>query len=436
MAREIYITVIGDNKIDKTSLLQIIANPIKEQSSTYVTRVRAGQILSNTTLVLDELPNIEQQFRSKLSVVVWVISPQKGETEQEFISRAQQQYHFLKEKISNQSKRSIPVVVLTKMDFIAPPAVQRLQVHLNQMLVDNDAFFLFSAAQCSKKYINAIFIKTAQLAVRSHNYYVPSITTFNEKVQGTVAGLFIESMSDVIRKNPVHVLFAEIRKGYRNHQNKFIFLIAALLDLMLIPFYTLWVCLQLTYLPFLNAYYGARTSAAEVIDRSIERINHRDAIAATMISVLMIAAALCVIFPPAGLAAILPMLIASVGLTGLSTVWLAIFAAAAVFIVSASLYALGSNLYDYLITPAEEQLPVLSQEPVLLAPANNVATQMTAAPPLPAAQPTHDANGAVLPASASVFSTAAATSDVAPDANKSKYTADDAKRPLLVPDGP
>lgn len=431
MARDIYITVIGDSKIDRTSLLQIIAEPVKGQSNTYVTKVRAGQILSHTTLIIDELPNIDQLFRRMLSAVVLVVSPQKGETEQEFISRVQQQYHFLKQKISNQSKRSIPVVVLVKTDFIAPHVAQRLQVHLNQMLVDDDAFFSFSAAQSSNKYVNAIFLKTAQLAVRLRSYYIPRITTLSEKVQGALAGLFIETLSDVIRKNPVHVLFAEIRKEYRNRVNIFKLLIAALLDLMVMPFYALWVCLQLTYLPFLNAYYGARTSAAEVIDRSIERINHRDAIAATMVSVLMIAAALCIVFPPAGLAMVLPSIVASVGLSGFSTVWLAIFASLAVFIVAASLYALGSNLYDYVTMPAPVEPQELSEE-ILLIPTNSAATQMTAAPPLPAAQPTYDANGAALPASASVFSKAAAT----PLDDKSGQPLDNARQPLLVPGGP
>lgn len=431
MAREIYITVIGDNKIDKTSLLQIIAEPVKGQSSTYVTQVRASQILSNTKLILDELPNIEQQFRSKLSAVVLVVSAQKGESEQEFISRAQTQYNMLIEKISSQSKRSIPVVVLAKTDFIAPHMAQRLQLHLKYMLVDDDAFFAFSAAQCSKKYVEAIFIKTAQLAVRLRSYYVQPINKLSEKILGALAGLFIETLSDVIRKNPIHVLFAEIRKEYRNKMNIFTFFMAALLDLMLMPFYAVWVCLQLIYLPFLNACFGARTSAAEVIDSSIERINQRDAIAATMISILMIAAALCIVFPPAGLAIILPSIVASVGLSGFSTAWLAIFAATAVFVVTASLYALGSNFYDYVTTPAQAQLHVLTQEQILLIPVNSAATYMVAAPSIPAAQPTYDANSTVLPASGSVFSTAAA----AHVEDKSGQPLDDIRRSLLAPAG-
>lgn len=408
--------------------------PQRDLNDLTVEGVQAGQIFGKVKLKF----TIIQNQKNSSNAIVYTVSPVAGESEQTFISCRASEYRNIKNgRLGADNKTRVPImVVLTNADLLAPAVVARLQLHLKQMLIDkNDEVFTIGATS-SLKAIDAIFLKAAQQAYKMKQYTSTTIPSTLQKVLGAMAGFFLNPLVFIVRNNPIYNLLQGIRSDYQKSSNSFIFLFEALLTFLSASLMTLAYCL-LPLTPLVGAYQGWKFGAAEIIEQSFINIKERDVLTGAIILALMVAAALCVVFPPAGLAAILPTIIASVGLTGWSTTWLAIFAATAVFTIGGSLYALGNMIANYQRTP-----PVLSNTPIELTPHvmipiemipnSSAASGLTAAPstvPEKLLQP--EATYSMFQASATIFSEAPIASCTVKDADNSKAIEDE-KRSLLT----
>lgn len=436
MPRSIDLTVISGDYTNKAFLRKHF-----EHVNGCNVKKQAGIFNREFKFKYSELNSIHNVYKFP-DAVLFEVSPKKGESEKAFIERIRQEcsdlakyLKYLHENEDNLRKKlNIQaihlILVLNKTNLLSEEVVGRLQLHLKQMIVRYGVVFTISTTQSSSKEMEAIFLKAGQLAMRAKRYSVEPEKNIALKALGAITGFLIETLSDIIRCNPIAEFFLVIRSVYRTSSNIFSFLCIAALTLLIPPIFLVDYCFMPLFAIY-NTYKGWRNGPAEVINDSYNRISDKDVVAGTLILVLMISAAFCVIFPPASLVTILPTLIASVSLTGFSSAWLAIFASLAVFVVTASLYAMGSNLFDY-VTTSHDRLPALSEEPIQFIPASSAAAQMAAAPSATPTQQTFDEMGPVLSARATVFSTAAATSDV----EKPDKALDDASQPLLVPKGP